>query len=60
MADTAENSVEILNADGRGPILLVCEHASNHIPDAYDGLGLSPEARLSHAARRRARLAAGL
>lgn len=50
MADTAENSVEILNADGRGPILLVCEHASNHIPDAYDGLGLSPEARLSHAA----------
>ncbi len=31
-------------------VLLVCEHASNHIPEAFDGLGLSPADRISHAA----------
>nr|WP_084514019.1 N-formylglutamate amidohydrolase [Salipiger mucosus] len=30
--------------------MLVCEHASNHIPARYDGLGLGAEARESHAA----------
>jgi predicted N-formylglutamate amidohydrolase len=33
-----------------GPVLVLCEHASNHIPARYNGLGLSPEGRESHAA----------
>lgn len=31
---------EVLNERGRSPVVLVCEHASNHIPSEYDGLGL--------------------
>lgn len=50
MVESVENVVEILNAEGGGPVLLVCEHASNHIPAAYDGLGLDRNARASHAA----------
>ena len=47
---TGEDVVEIVNRDGAGPILLLCEHASSHIPAQYDGLGLRAEDRLSHAA----------
>ncbi len=43
-------STALTNADGCSPVLLVCEHASNAIPDRYDNLGLTPEARASHAA----------
>lgn len=32
--------VEALNEDGGSDIVLLCEHASNHIPAEYDGLGL--------------------
>ncbi|WP_092429668.1 N-formylglutamate amidohydrolase [Alloyangia pacifica] len=35
---------------GRGPALLLCEHASNRIPARYGGLGLHDEDRRSHAA----------
>ncbi|AWI82956.1 N-formylglutamate amidohydrolase [Alloyangia pacifica] len=35
---------------GRGPALVLCEHASNAIPARYDGLGLHEEDRRSHAA----------
>ena len=50
MTGIIENPVDILNPDGRGAVILVCEHASNHIPDAYGGLGLDDAARESHAA----------
>ncbi len=43
-------SVEILNQAGKGRVVLLCEHASNHIPQEYDGLGLSEADRFSHAA----------
>lgn len=33
-------AVEVLNADGRSGIVLLCEHASNHMPAHYNGLGL--------------------
>ena len=36
----------VLNRAGRGPIVLLCEHASRNIPAAFDGLGLG-EADLS-------------
>lgn len=43
-------AVEVVNRLGSSPVLLLCEHASNHIPARYDGLGLRTEDRLSHAA----------
>ncbi|MBE1281992.1 MAG: N-formylglutamate amidohydrolase [Rhodobacteraceae bacterium] len=42
--------VEILNPEGQGRAVILCEHASNHVPDDYDGLGLADEDRTSHAA----------
>ena len=50
MQDTLQNAAETLNAKGLGPVVILCEHASNHIPDRYRGLGLDDEARHSHAA----------
>lgn len=32
--------VTVTNRAGRGKILLICDHASNHIPPEYEGLGL--------------------
>ncbi len=34
--------VTVVNEGGRSPVVLICEHASNHIPSRYDGLGLAP------------------
>lgn len=31
----------VVNLHGRGPIVLICEHASRFIPDGFDSLGLS-------------------
>ncbi|MDY7115935.1 N-formylglutamate amidohydrolase [Halomonas sp. SSL-5] len=42
-------SVEIHNRQGRGPAVILCEHASHHIPERYHDLGLRPEHRCSHA-----------
>lgn len=42
--------MEVVNGDGAGQVLLLCEHASSHIPDRYQGLGLHEDHRLSHAA----------
>jgi predicted N-formylglutamate amidohydrolase len=42
--------VTVVNEGGRSPVVLVCEHASNHIPARYDGLGLAPGDLLRHIA----------
>ncbi|MGA9252503.1 MAG: N-formylglutamate amidohydrolase [Roseobacter sp.] len=42
--------VDVLNAEGTAPIVLVCEHASPFIPARFDNLGLTAAARISHAA----------
>ncbi len=47
---TQSDAVEVINRGGAGPVVLLCEHASYHIPDRYLGLGLAPPDRLSHAA----------
>jgi predicted N-formylglutamate amidohydrolase len=39
-----------LNAGGASPFVLVCDHASNRIPDAYGDLGLTPAQRVMHVA----------
>jgi len=42
--------VEIINPDGKGRVVILCEHASNRIPAEYNGLGLAAKDRDSHAA----------
>ncbi len=49
-ADDRSEIVEVLNPDGEGVALILCEHASNFIPEKYDALGLSDADRLSHIA----------
>jgi len=39
-----------INHEGRSPFVLVCDHASNRIPDRYGDLGLSLTQRLEHIA----------
>ena len=43
-------AVEILNAAGRSALILICEHASNHIPSQYARLGLDDEDLARHIA----------
>lgn len=38
------------NSAGSSSVVLVCEHACHHIPEQFNGLGLSPDASKSHAA----------
>jgi predicted N-formylglutamate amidohydrolase len=45
-----EPVARVENPQGRSPILLICEHASRHLPDRYGTLGLSPEQLESHIA----------
>ncbi len=47
--DTSK-AVEVLNPSGSGPVLILCEHASKHVPSRFQGLGLNPDALNSHAA----------
>jgi len=48
--DATDTYVLTENPDGQSPVVLVCEHASHYIPAQFDGLGLSDDARHSHAA----------
>lgn len=54
LAQSATNdwpaAVEILNEHGRSPFVLICEHASNHIPAEYDKLGLDDKELTRHIA----------
>jgi predicted N-formylglutamate amidohydrolase len=42
--------VEVVNAEGKGVFVLVCEHASNRIPVSLNGLGLASPLLASHVA----------
>ncbi len=44
------NVVEVLNAGGSARIVVVCEHASHHIPEEFQNLGLTRSDQESHAA----------
>lgn len=51
--DTPESdppAVETVNAQGKSPYVLLCEHASNFIPARYQGLGLDAAERERHIA----------
>lgn len=42
--------IHYYNTSGTFPIVLLCEHASGHFPEDFGDMGLSEEARNSHAA----------
>jgi predicted N-formylglutamate amidohydrolase len=42
--------VELIDGDAGSGLVILCDHASNYIPDAYDGLGLGESVRASHVA----------
>ncbi len=48
--DDRAGAVRVINGCGKGGVLLLCEHASAHIPARYGGLGLRADWRDSHAA----------
>ena len=51
MTEPIHNDVAmVVRPDGASPLLLVCEHASNAIPDQYDQLGLDETALRGHIA----------
>jgi predicted N-formylglutamate amidohydrolase len=41
---------KILRPDAGAPFVLICDHASNHIPEAYQNLGLNPHYLATHIA----------
>ncbi len=49
-AQAAEPVALVENPEGSSPILLICEHASRHLPGRYGTLGLDPEQLESHIA----------
>jgi predicted N-formylglutamate amidohydrolase len=49
-SQVAEPVALVENPQGRSPILLICEHASRHLPDRYGTLGLTSEQLESHIA----------
>lgn len=49
-SDPSYPSVEIHHRHGQGAVVILCEHASHHIPACYRALGLAPAYRRSHAA----------
>lgn len=51
MVDEAKSEVvSVLDGDRTSEILLICEHASNYIPEQFGNLGLNDEALKSHVA----------
>jgi predicted N-formylglutamate amidohydrolase len=50
IADDEPSAFELVNTEGRGRAILVCDHASPVIPRRLGSLGLSPEDRFRHVA----------
>ncbi|MBX4930340.1 N-formylglutamate amidohydrolase [Rhizobium bangladeshense] len=50
LSEADGDCVGIERVDGRSPVMLICEHASNRLPAKFGDLGLSKEALSSHIA----------
>ena len=48
--DGESRAFEVLNPDADARFLLICDHASRHVPDRYAGLGLDDAVRHRHIA----------
>lgn len=44
------NAVRVTNRDGRSPYVILCDHASNHLPPEFGTLGLDASEMLRHIA----------
>lgn len=49
-AQTDGDCVSVENRQGASDIIIICEHASNFVPAAFNALGLSPDVLESHVA----------
>lgn len=47
---TEESVFSTHNPSGTSPVLIICEHASNHIPEPFHDLGLTADVAISHVA----------
>ncbi len=45
-----DQPIRFLNAEGQGPGLIICDHASNRIPESHSSLGLDEESLRDHIA----------
>jgi predicted N-formylglutamate amidohydrolase len=50
VGETDPPAAEVVNPEGKTPLLLLCDHASNTIPACLDGLGLAAQALEEHIA----------
>jgi len=50
MASDEGSSVEVVNPEGTGDVVLICEHAGNLVPRSLDNLGLDQETLSAHIA----------
>ena len=50
MSDGAREPVVVENPDGLGPVVIVCDHASNRIPAEYAAFGFAEDALQTHIA----------
>jgi predicted N-formylglutamate amidohydrolase len=50
MKDSGRSLVVAENPEGRGPFVILCDHASNRIPEAYQSFGFAEEALQTHIA----------
>ncbi|PXA99046.1 N-formylglutamate amidohydrolase [Nostoc sp. 3335mG] len=50
MESGSDRAVLVTNVRGQSPFVILCDHATNRIPEEYGDLGLSPSERLSHIA----------
>jgi predicted N-formylglutamate amidohydrolase len=50
MRDSSRSLVVAENPEGRGPFVILCDHASNRIPEAYQSFGFAEDALQTHIA----------
>jgi predicted N-formylglutamate amidohydrolase len=50
MRDAGRSVVAVENPDGAGPFVIVCDHASNRIPEEYKSFGFAEDALQTHIA----------
>ena len=50
MTDADRSPIMATNPDGTGPFVIVCDHASNTIPEAYKSFGFAGDALATHIA----------
>jgi predicted N-formylglutamate amidohydrolase len=50
MKDSGRSPVVAENPEGRGPFVILCDHASNRVPEAFQSFGFAEEALQTHIA----------